>query len=93
MPKIKSRGMGSCRGRKNAGASAECRETEELVVAACARGEGVGKELLQRAISIARAGGCEIIELSSNSARTDAHRFYEREGFKRTHVKLTMALI
>jgi hypothetical protein len=29
------------------------------------------------------------IRLSSNAARTDAHRFYERLGFSRSHAGFT----
>lgn len=34
----------------------------------------------------ARTRGCTILQLTSDAARTDAHRFYERLGFRPTHV-------
>ncbi|TMB64199.1 MAG: hypothetical protein E6J43_13780 [Chloroflexi bacterium] len=36
----------------------------------------------------ARARGLTHIELSSNSRRADAHRFYERQGFSRANAYL-----
>jgi len=36
--------------------------------------------------------GCKRVQLTSNRARTDAHRFYERLGFVKSHegMKLTL---
>jgi len=50
------------------------------------RGTGVGGVLLEAAVDVARAAGCYRIQLTSNAARTDAHRFYERHGFTPSHV-------
>ena len=33
----------------------------------------------------ARAAGCVRVQLTSNKERIDAHRFYERLGFRRSH--------
>jgi GNAT superfamily N-acetyltransferase len=53
----------------------------ELIVGEHARSGGIGKELLGRAESAARARGCWGIALESATWREDAHRFYEREGW------------
>jgi GNAT superfamily N-acetyltransferase len=53
----------------------------ELVVKEGARGTGIGKRLLDRAVEAARERGCWSIALESATWRTDAHRFYEREGW------------
>ena len=58
---------------------------EDVVVDAAMRGQGCGEALMQRAIELARAGGCYKLALTSNKARTDAHRLYQRLGFKATH--------
>jgi GNAT superfamily N-acetyltransferase len=58
---------------------------EDVVVDAAMRGQGYGEALMQRAIELARAGGCYKLALTSNKARADAHRFYQRLGFKATH--------
>jgi len=53
---------------------------EDLVVAPESRSGGIGKALLDAAKAWAREHGATHLELDSALARTDAHRFYEREG-------------
>ena len=53
---------------------------EDLAVDPGRRSEGVGAALLGAAREWARGRGCTHLELDSGEARTDAHRFYEREG-------------
>ena len=48
------------------------------------RGKGGGGRLLGRAEELAREAGCNCLELDSAFHRTDAHRFYEREGYTKT---------
>lgn len=55
-----------------------------LVVRDSARGTGVGRALVGEAERIGRAEGCEMIEVTSNMRRDDAHAFYERLGYDRT---------
>jgi len=63
-----------------------CAEVESMHVRPDLRGTGVGGVLLDTAVDIARAAGCYRVQLTSNAARTDAHRFYERHGFTSSHV-------
>jgi GNAT superfamily N-acetyltransferase len=53
---------------------------EDLAVDPDRRSQGIGKALLGAAMSWARERGATHLELDSALARTDAHRFYEREG-------------
>jgi GNAT superfamily N-acetyltransferase len=53
---------------------------EDLAVHPERRSQGVGKALLDAAKAWARERGATHLELDSAEARTDAHRFYEREG-------------
>ncbi|HUF53013.1 MAG TPA: GNAT family N-acetyltransferase [Dehalococcoidia bacterium] len=53
---------------------------QDLVVEKAVRSSGVGKTLLDAASAWAREHGCTHLELASGMGRTDAHRFYEREG-------------
>ena len=53
----------------------------DLVTRATHRGRGYGKEMLLYLGDIARMFQCECIALTSGHQRSDAHRFYEREGF------------
>ena len=49
------------------------------------RGRGIGGALIEWAVEQARQSGCAIVQLTSNKARADAHRFYGRLGFAATH--------
>ena len=53
---------------------------EDLVVDPGRRSAGTGKALLDAAKDWARERGASHLELDSGLSRTDAHRFYEREG-------------
>jgi GNAT superfamily N-acetyltransferase len=53
---------------------------EDLAVHPDHRSLGVGKALLDGAKEWARERGATHLELDSAEGRTDAHRFYEREG-------------
>jgi GNAT superfamily N-acetyltransferase len=52
---------------------------EDLAVSPSHRSRGVGRALLEAAKAWARERGATHLELDSGEARTDAHRFYERE--------------
>lgn len=56
------------------------------------RGSGIGATMMRHALVMARELGIGLVELSSNKSRTDAHRFYERLGFARSHEGFKMAL-
>ena len=56
------------------------------------RGRGIGERMMRHAIAEARARGAKKVRLTSNAVRTDAHRFYERLGFVRTHFGFLMPL-
>ena len=57
-----------------------------MVVRARARRGGVGRALMERAETLARAAGCEGVELTSANSpeREAAHRFYEALGYRVT---------
>ncbi|RRH96181.1 GNAT family N-acetyltransferase [Mesorhizobium tamadayense] len=61
-------------------------QIEAVRVAANRRGEGLGHRLLEWAIEKCRERGCRIVQLTTNKSRLDAHRFYERLGFKASHI-------
>jgi GNAT superfamily N-acetyltransferase len=52
---------------------------EDLAVSPEHRSQGVGRALLDAAKQWARERGATHLELDSGEARSDAHRFYERE--------------
>ncbi|MER5538801.1 GNAT family N-acetyltransferase [Streptomyces mirabilis] len=56
------------------------------------RGSGLGTRFIEWAIEESRRQGCQLVELTSDATRTDAHRFYERLGFTASHVGFKLAL-
>lgn len=67
-------------------------EIEAVVVDERVRGQRIGEAMMRWAIGEARRRGCDNVHLTSNKARTDAHRFYERLGFRKTHEGLRLSL-
>jgi GNAT superfamily N-acetyltransferase len=69
-----------------------CAEVESVHVHPDHRGHGIGGVLMRAAAQRARELGCYRIQLTSNNARPEAHRFYERLGFEPSHrgFKLTL---
>jgi GNAT superfamily N-acetyltransferase len=58
---------------------------EAVFVRDTERGHGIGAAMMRFAIDEARKRGCNRVQLTSNKARKDAHRFYERLGFVASH--------
>ncbi|MBP0459445.1 GNAT family N-acetyltransferase [Streptomyces montanisoli] len=65
---------------------------EGVRVHADERGSGLGTRFITWAIEEARRRGCQVVQLTSDATRTDAHRFYERLGFTASHLGFKMAL-
>jgi ribosomal protein S18 acetylase RimI-like enzyme len=63
---------------------------EDVRVASHCRSRGIGEQLVQWAVTEARAKGCKLVELLTHHTRVDAQRFYERLGFARSHVGMTI---
>lgn len=57
-----------------------------------ARGSGLGTRMMQWAIDQSRDRGCAMVQLTTDASRLDAHRFYERLGFEKTHIGFKMML-
>lgn len=54
---------------------------EDVVVDASARGQGVGKALIEAAIKKSHDLGARTLDLTSNPDRESAHRLYDGAGF------------
>ena len=65
---------------------------ESVRVDAKYRGQSIGRELMLWAIERARKENCVAIQLTTNSERKDAHRFYENLGFKGSHLGMKLYL-
>ena len=59
---------------------------ESVRVASAHRNRGLGDGLMRDAEARARQEGCSLIQFTTNKARTDAHRFYDRLGFTPSHI-------
>ena len=67
-------------------------QIEAVRVASSHRGSGLGRELMTWAVDQARARGCALVQLTTDAARPDAHRFYESLGFTASHVGMKLTL-
>ncbi|MHA4807205.1 GNAT family N-acetyltransferase [Flavitalea flava] len=47
-----------------------------------ARSEGIGKKMEEYCARMARERGCQLIEVHCHTRRTEAHRFYARQGYE-----------
>lgn len=65
---------------------------ESVRIHADERGSGLGTQLIEWAIDASRRHGCRLVQLTSDRTRTDAHRFYERLGFKASHLGFKLHL-
>jgi ribosomal protein S18 acetylase RimI-like enzyme len=63
---------------------------EDVRVATDCRSRGIGEQLVQWAVSEAKARGCNLVELLTHASRVDAQRFYKRLGFTASHVGMTV---
>jgi GNAT superfamily N-acetyltransferase len=60
-------------------------QIEVVHVAQTHRNRGIGGEMMRWAVERCRENGCSMVQLTSNKKRLDAHRFYERLGFLKSH--------
>ena len=67
-------------------------QIEGVRVAAAHRSSGIGGRLFAWAIERARERGCRMVQLTSDKARPDAIRFYQRLGFVASHEGLKLQL-
>lgn len=61
-------------------------QIEAVRIASHLRGGGLGETFVQWAIEQCRAAGCVSVQLTSDSTRCAAHRFWRKNGFKPTHI-------
>ena len=63
-----------------------------LIVAREARGQDIGRMLVEAVEQWCRERGCAIIEVTSNDRRADAHAFYRHMGYERTSIRFFKTL-
>ena len=67
-------------------------QVESVRVDDTVRGQGIGSALMKWSIERARERGAHLVQLTTHLTRKDAHRFYERLGFKGTHLGMKLGL-
>ena len=67
-------------------------QIEGVRVSSDQRGQGLGGRMIERAIEVARAQGCGLVQLTSDKRRPDAVRFYQSLGFTASHEGLKLPL-
>lgn len=67
-------------------------QIEGVRIAASRRGEGLGQRMFRWAIDECRRRGCGLVQLTTDKARPDAHRFYEGLGFVASHEGMKLDL-
>ncbi|PVE76063.1 GNAT family N-acetyltransferase [Microbacterium testaceum] len=66
---------------------------EAVRVASSARSGGIGSAVMRWVMHVAApATGATLVQLTSDAARVDAHRFYTRLGFADSHIGFKYAL-
>lgn len=61
-------------------------QIESVRIASDLRGRGLGSKMMEEAIRRARERGAALVQLTTDVRRVEAQRFYERLGFKGSHV-------
>jgi len=77
---------------KLVGRGAKSMGIEAVQTRADMRGRGIGAVMINYCLDEARRQGLKAAQLTSNMARLDAHRFYERLGFEKRHLGFRMKL-
>jgi GNAT superfamily N-acetyltransferase len=67
-------------------------QIEAVRVASGDRNSGVGLRMFEWAIAECQSRGCGLVQLTTDKSRPDAHRFYERQGFRASHEGYKLAL-
>lgn len=65
---------------------------EAVRVASGRRGEKIGEAMIAWVLAKCRHEGCGMVQLTTDRARTEAHRFYDRLGFEPSHIGYKMML-
>lgn len=67
-------------------------QVEAVRVRSDLRSAGVGGTLMRWTVDAAEGLGADLVQLTSDARRTDAHRFTERLGFVPSHVGFTLPI-
>jgi ribosomal protein S18 acetylase RimI-like enzyme len=67
-------------------------QVESVRVDKSFQSQGIGSQMMKWAMERARQRGAHVVQLTSHKSRVEAHRFYERLGFKGSHLGMKISL-
>jgi len=67
-------------------------QVEGVRVDSARRGNGIVAALMRYAMMEARVAKCAVMQLTTNSSRTEAQAFYARLGFTHSHAGMKLVL-
>jgi ribosomal protein S18 acetylase RimI-like enzyme len=67
-------------------------QIESVRVDKRSQSQGIGSEMMKWTMERAKQRGAHVVQLTTHKSREDAHRFYERLGFKGTHLGMKLSL-
>jgi len=67
-------------------------QVESVRVVGKYRGQGIGSKMMMWSIQRAQEKGAHLVQLTTHRSRDDAHRFYEKLGFEKSHVGMKLKL-
>ncbi len=67
-------------------------QIEGVRVSKTERGTGLGRRMVEWAITRARGRGCALMQLTTDKQRPEAHGFYESLGFTASHEGMKLVL-
>lgn len=82
-------GFLSCHGQSLLHHTGMVYEIQEMYVDEDYRGQRIGQRLIKELETLLEGRNCSSLEVTSNIARSKAHSFYLRNGFRQSHLKFT----
>jgi len=67
-------------------------QIEGVRIAPTHQNQGLGRRMMEHGIHLCRQRGCELVQLTTDIRRTDAHAFYEALGFEASHLGFKLSL-
>ena len=67
-------------------------QVESVRVDKRVQNQGIGSKMMKWAMERAQQRGAHVVQLTTHKTRLDAHRFYERLGFKGSHLGMKLSL-
>ena len=67
-------------------------QIESVRVDKAFQSQGIGSAMMRWSIERAKQRGAQVVQLTTHQTRVDAHRFYERLGFKGSHLGMKLSL-